>query len=105
MKCLMHNIFNIRVRLWIALLITIIMIGPAFIIGWAAGIHDGFDTGSKVKTLEIRNALIEGMRDKFDFFITDIKDVGFHPNGEGKLGICTTSVNYEKTGKVNIIKQ
>lgn len=105
MKRFMKNMFNFRVRLWIAFLIAIMMVGPAFIIGWAAGIHDGFDTGAKVKTLEIRNALIEGMRDRLDFFIGDIKDIGFHPNGEGKLGICTASVNNDRTRKVSIIKQ
>ena len=104
MKSILHNIFNIRVRFWIVFLIIMIMIGPAFVIGWAAGIHDGFDTGAKVKALEIRNALIEGMRDKFDFFITDIKDVGFRPHGERKLNVCA-SFNYEKAKRVKIIKQ
>ena len=101
----MKNMFNLRVRVSIAVLIALLMIGPAFVIGWVTGIHDGFDTGSKVKSLEIRNALIEGMRDKFDFFITDINDIGFHPNGGGKLGICNASVNNERSNKVSVLKQ
>lgn len=105
MKRFLNRMLKVQVRLWIALCIAIMLSGPAFIIGWAAGIHDGFDTGAKVKALEIRNALIEGMRDKFDFFIGDIGDIGFHPNGEGKLGICTASAKNERTSQVTIITQ
>lgn len=86
----MKTLANRQVRLWAAVLIALLFVIPAFIIGWIAGVHGGFDTGSKVTVLEIRNALREGIRDKFDFFIRDMNNIRFHPVGDEEVNICFT---------------
>lgn len=84
----MKKLLNVKVRLWAAIMIAVVCIAPAFVAGWAAGVHGGFDTGSRVTALQLRNALREGIRDRFDFFITDLSGIRFRPINDREVDLC-----------------